>query len=687
MLKRNQYLDIYRSTFNDFDNEFLNPSYAESISFDRGSGYFSLKSLILSMEGLLKFIRNGGNIRLICNPELSNDDIELIARGLLIDDKRTTADLINSFTYEELNEAESTKMDIICNLIAAGRLKIKIAFMPDGVYHEKFGIFTDAEGENVYFNGSNNSTISANKKNFESFMVSTSWNNEKARISIQNEKQYFDNLWENKIDNKRIIVYDFPKALEEKIFTAYKVSESLEQAIHRYQDKKEIKSKTLYPFQEIAIEQFIKNGYKHFYEMATGTGKTFTSVKTIKKVQEYNKKIFVIICVPQIDLQNQWYRALRDEGFEEILFFGGESDTKQTDDNITKAIIHWFSSEETIICVSIYDTFFSKVYDKCENIDNLFVIFDEAHNLNYNQIKKLPKSAKMKLGLSATIERYNPREEKAIINYFTEGTIEPYFYGIEKAIENGFLSHYNYHPIYVRLSFDDYERYVAKSKVLGKYLASRKDENDHTYDEAISRLANERCLILKQANIKLTELEKMMDEYDFRNSVVYCGQGKDEDSSIVDKVTEILYLNGKYDVSQFTSKTKDRKQVLYEFENNYYDTLVAIKCFDEGVDVPKLDKIYILASDSSLRQTVQRRGRVLRKCRETGKTIANIFDMVVLPPLGIYDVPHALIITEFGRVLEYTRLADNKDEIQGKINEYIDEYGVVREEFDNEYKN
>lgn len=86
MLKRNEYLDIYRSTFNDFDADFMNPSYAESIAFDRGSGFFSLKSLILSMDGLIKFIRNGGNIRLICNPELSSDDIDLIAHGVLIDE-------------------------------------------------------------------------------------------------------------------------------------------------------------------------------------------------------------------------------------------------------------------------------------------------------------------------------------------------------------------------------------------------------------------------------------------------------------------------------------------------------------------------------------------------------------------------------------------------------------------------
>lgn len=684
MLKRNQYLDIYRSTFNDFDNDFLNPSYAESISFDRGSGYFSLKSLILSIDGLIKFIRNGGNIRLICNPELSSDDIELIAHGVLIDEKRTTNDLLNNYSLEEITSDDEIKMDIISNLIENGRLKIKVAYMNDGIYHEKFGIFTDKENEMVYFNGSANETKSAKKKNFESFMVTESWESEKSRRSILNEKEYFEKLWNNEIDDESLIVYDFPNALKEKIFKDYKVSSTIEEAIRKYETNKDSKKKELYPFQEKAINEFVNNGYKHFYEMATGTGKTFTSIKTIEKVLKIEGKVFVMICVPQIDLQTQWVRALTDEGFENILMLGGESDSKQTDENITKALIHWFSEDESIICVAVYDTFFAKVYDKCDNIDDLFVVFDEAHNLNFNQIKKLPKNARMKLGLSATVERFNAAEEKAIIKYFTEDSIEPYYYGIEDAIENGFLSRYNYHPIYVRLSFDEYERYDAKTKAIGKYLALKKDENDHTYDEQINRLRNERSLILKQSSVKLDKLEEMIGEYNFRNSVVYCGQGKDEDDSIVDLVTSKLYLLGKYDVTQFTSKTKDRKKVLYEFEHDYYDTLVAIKCFDEGVDVPKLDKIYIMASDASMRQTVQRRGRVLRKCKETGKTIANIYDMVVLPPIGVYDVPHAMIVAEFGRAYEYARLAENYNEIVKKMDDYVSEYGVMKEEFNNE---
>ena len=329
MLKRNQYLDIYRSTFNDFDNDFLNPSYAESISFDRGSGYFSLKSLILSIDGLIKFIRNGGNIRLICNPELSSDDIELIAHGVLIDEKRATNDLLNNYSLEEISADDEIKMDIISNLIENGRLKIKVAFMNDGIYHEKFGIFTDKEDEMVYFNGSANETKSAKKKNFESFMVTESWESDKTRRSILNEKEYFEKLWNNEIDDDSLIVYDFPVALKEKIFKDYKVSPNIEEAIHKYELSKDSKKKELYPFQEKAINEFINNGYKHFYEMATGTGKTFTSIKTIEKVLKIEGKVFVMICVPQIDLQTQWVNALTDEGFENVLMLGGESDSKQ----------------------------------------------------------------------------------------------------------------------------------------------------------------------------------------------------------------------------------------------------------------------------------------------------------------------------------------------------------------------
>lgn len=677
MLTKNKYLPVYRSFFNNFDIDFMNPSYSESNKLNRGSGYFSLRSLILSIDGLIRFIKNDGYINLICNPELSNEDIEKIDAGLSISIEDISKDLLEKVENEILSEdIDKLKMDIVCNMISAGRLKIKIAYMPNGIYHEKFGTFFDNEGNMVYFNGSANETYNAKRRNFESFFVTTSWTGDVE--AIIEECEYFDKLWNNEVEG--LVVYDFPDAIKEKIFTKYKSSSSLGVAIKNYINRDEDHKKELYSYQETAIKEFFDNEFAHFYEMATGTGKTFTSVKTIEKLIEKKGKIFVLICVPQIDLQSQWQEALNENGYSKVYLFGGENNSKLTETDINNSIIDYMINDQSAFCISIYDTFFSKFYSICDNIDNLFIIFDEAHNLSENQIAKLPKNVKYKLGLSATIQRFNAKETDKIIEYFTNNTIKPYFYGIEDAIKNGFLSRYEYHPIFVNIGTDDYEKYKKKNIFLATLLNAEIKDHD-----AITKARRERNLIIKQANCKISLLESMIGKYEFKNSVVYCGQGKDEEESIIDIVSNILGRKGHYDVSQFTSKTVDRKSVLKEFEHNYYDTLVAIKCLDEGVDIPKLDKIYIMASDSSLKQTIQRRGRVLRKCKETGKQKAFIYDMVVLPPEDCYDSSaKSLIITEFKRAQEYCRLAVNKDDVVRDLNYYLDIYGVTEEELYNE---
>ncbi len=219
-----------------------------------------------------------------------------------------------------------------------------------------------------------------------------------------------------------------------------------------------------------------------------------------------------------------------------------------------------------------------------------------------------------------------------------------------------------------------------------KQIAQEKSK-DEPDQEVLDRLRRERSLILKQASRKIEKLKELTETgYDFVNAVVYCGQGKDEEGElIIDSVTKILYESGRV-VSQFTSKTTDRPTVLYEFEHGYYDTLVAIKCFDEGVDVPKLDKIYIMASDSALRQTVQRRGRVLRKCKESGKTIAYIYDMFVLPaPEDGTFGSEGLLRIELGRAKEYNRLALNRDDNVTIFENLESKYHVISNESNDEY--
>jgi superfamily II DNA or RNA helicase len=671
MLQKIKYKPIYRTHKDSIEKDFYIPCYTESIELYRAVGFFSLHSLTLSIDGLIHFVENHGKISLICNPDLSMTDVEIIDACINIDENTVIESLLRSILGCQITDNEIRKLDVICNMIAERKLEIKVAYQPLGIFHEKFGIFVDENNNMIYFNGSLNETTSAFLLNQESITVSCSWNSEEVGQFIKDELQYFNNLWEGKEES--VIIIDFPEAAKNQLLKCYKKSESLEEAINAYIiSRNGGKKKELYPYQEKAIKEFCDNGYRHFYEMATGTGKTFTSVKTIKRLKkEKNEKMFVVVCVPQIDLQVQWEAALREEGYDKIYLFGGSGSSFEK--TLAEATIDYYTGDDDVICVAVYDTFFSKMCSEIRKITPIFIIVDEAHNLTKGNLATLVKlNPQYKLGLSATIQRFSESESEAIVGFFT--TSKPFYFGIDEAIDNDFLSKYEYHPIFVRLTEDENEKFQFKSKLLAQEM--NKKERD---EEIIDKLRRERSLILKQASGKIEKLRELAEEgYNFVNSVLYCGQGKDDEGElIIDSVTKILYDNGLV-VSQFTSRTLNRKRVLYEFEQGYFDTLVAIKCFDEGVDVPKLDKIYIMASDSALRQTVQRRGRVLRKCKESGKTIAYIYDMVVLPAIeaGTYG-SDGLLKIELARAKEYNRLALNKEANEMTFNDIEDTYHIT----------
>lgn len=676
MLKDLTYRISYRTNKCDFDTDFMIPCYTNSNYFERGSGFFTLSSLVRSFDGLLPFIENGGIIHLVCSPKLKTEDIALIDAGL-------TGQEATSCMIEEIKrgnpDLDLNQMDVICNMINEERLIIKVAFMEHGMYHEKFGIFTDEEGNRVAYTGSNNESLNAKDGNYESFDPVLSWEGNRDLAKIEDHQEHFRDMWNNKENG--LVVMDFPEVVKANLFEAYKTSGSLAQAIEQFKGKNTGK-KQLYQYQKEAIREFCSNGYVHFYEMATGTGKTFTAVKTITELRmRVSRPIFVIICVPQIDLQVQWQKALEEEGYDDVFLMGGIAGTS-TDKNISESIIV-HSDDEDVICVSTYDTFFSKVCQRIRRIKDLFIIVDEAHNLTPNQIKNLPPNIPYRLGLSATIQRFSANETMAIVKYFTKEGCKPFYYGIEEAIANGFLSHYEYYPIFVNMSEVDFCSYQKKTNAIAVEMS--KDEEEQDLD-LLNRLRNERSLIVKKSSIKLEKLEEMTNEgFNFVNSVVYCGQGKEGEDSIIDLVTKILH-EARLSVHTFTSKTIDRPKVLKEFEGGFFDVLVAIKCFDEGVDVPKLDKIYIMASDSALRQTVQRRGRVLRQCRATGKEMAFIYDMVVLPPQGYYidNGAKSLVMNEFRRVLEYNRLSSNLEINNFIITNYLNKYEITENDINHE---
>ena len=417
--------------------------------------------------------------------------------------------------------------------------------------------------------------------------------------------------------------------------------------------------------------------------------KTFTAIKSIIALHEQKEQLSAVVIVPQIDLQAQWAAAFEEEGIKPLLL-GGYANANETKYNFGAFIINSLSDNKLNVVIATYDTFFAKFIKQCAPIGKQAVfVVDEAHNLSPNQIRQLPNSFVYRLGLSATPERYSQQESDKIVNYFTRGKIETYKYTIDEAIENGFLSHYMYTPVFVNISDSDFISYQNYTKQVIVAL------NQEPVDEVLVKdILTKRSSVIKKSNSKLEKLEDMVrsqngKKYNFKNSVVYCGHGKDYETegSIIDSVTRILALEGHYSVSQFTSHTADRARVLREFEDENYDVLVAIKCFDEGVDVPKLDKIYIMASDALSRQTIQRRGRVLRTCTETGKRIAYIYDFVALPPISVTDGIGVsnLVVNEMKRAKEYARLADNKDDIMEEMISIMKMYGVNEEDLENEF--
>lgn len=675
-------------------NELYMPALAESSLYQRGVAYFSIEFLMRLLDGIVPFVKNGGVIHLVTSVELDRATIESFAKGYLLSEEDIESRLIESIAaYQKSNatssEIVSAKLDVVANMIASRNIVIKVAYVPSGIYHEKIGLFTDAQGNTISFIGSANATINAYHHNFETIDIFGSWESPRR---VAEHRKHFANLWNNAIENLSVV--PFPEAVEKRLLSEFKRSADLESSLEKLEQlmnprKTEGSSDRakLRPYQEEAIEQFVQNGYRHFLEMATGTGKTFTAVKAIEKMSDVHQILNVIILVPLKDLQKQWTNSIakmlnRDH---RIFRFGGGGKGDANDYNLSAASESVKTGKAIAIGVCVYDTFFSRAVDELSPVaGELLLIVDEAHNLTPGQLKKLKHFARYRLGLSATPERHNPKETQSIFDYFLPEGVESFKFGLKEAIEQGFLSPYEYYPIPVSLTEDELFDYRKLTQAIGVAQAIYDQDPSRENQKRLDDLKMARSRIVKKAMNKLSLLKAMVDsrEYDFSNAVVFAGPGEidcndgEGPQKLLDLVTMIISRSvvRRYYPAKYTSGEDDRAERLENFTDGLTDALVAIKCFDEGLDVPALDKIYLMASDASKRQTIQRRGRVLRISRDTGKVKARIYDMVAGEGDGYSFVPLA---TECPRVAEYASLALNPEDSKGILRFYNGDSSIM----------
>jgi len=135
-------------------------------------------------------------------------------------------------------------------------------------------------------------------------------------------------------------------------------------------------------------------------------------------------------------------------------------------------------------------------------------------------------------------------------------------------------------------------------------------------------------------------------------------------------VTRILGTELGYRVSTYTAQNPltEREELRRQFESGELQGLVAIRCLDEGVDIPAIQTAIILASSGNPRQFIQRRGRILRPY--PGKERATLFDTIVLPPeldRETLEIERNLLRKELRRFVEFADLADNAGEARIKL--------------------
>lgn len=667
MLKDIELGEEYRSDGSDIINEFYVPCLSKSVRYRRAVGYFTSNSIQAAMRGIANFIANEGQMQLIASPHFSKEDIDAIEKGYYNKAELACKRISEAIPEKTSDETEKSQWECLAWMISTGRLDIKIALSRTlqnvGIYHEKLGVFSDNFGNHVAFSGSANETIGGLVSNFETIDVFTSWRDpSRATRKLEN----FDKLWSNK--TKKVEIIEFPEACRNRILELKPSSAPKPYPVRLAKAKRFSvpESKPLRKYQKDAINNWLNARGRGVLQMATGAGKTITGLSAAQVMHSNgNLELLLIVC-PYQHLVTQWAEECRTFGLNPILCFKSKNYWMPL---VSKALASMDDTEKapTTLIVTT-STFISESFQS--RIKHFpaksMILADEVHNMGAGAIREcLPDSISLRLGLSATPERWFDDEgTTALYNYFGH-VLQPIF-GLKDALECKALCPYFYYPILVSLTEDETREYLQLSKRIAQ-LAGRNEDSEGT--SAVERLLIERARLVATAEGKETALRDIISkDPNFENYLFYCGDGtvEGDDGEMqrhVDSVVKLLSGEFNARVAKFTSENSmdERQQLLKSFAKRDLQGLVAIRCLDEGVDVPSTQTAVILASSTNPRQFIQRRGRILRQSPETGKKDAVIYDMVVFPPESetLTEAERSLVRKELVRHAEFAMLAKN----------------------------
>lgn len=682
----------YRSGENDLVKDFYLPCLSLAKEYDRAVGYFTSGSLALTAPALVPFLAGGGRMRLVVSPHLVEADVEAILHGYKRRDEIVADALCRELASGSLPDPVHDALSCLSWLIAHERLEIRVALLAGaaapGIYHEKIGVFRDDSGTCVAFQGSANESVGGLINNFESILAFSTASPAEAPIAEQLNRD-FTVLWNREVPDLDVV--DLPEAVRRTLLRTY----TPDRVEHQVAQLAAEPSKPAAPadleirgYQREAMAAWFRSRGTGVFEMATGTGKTITALATATRLVEERAKsgrgLAVIILCPYQHLVNQWVKEARSFGFQPIACFRERS--RWETEFKTQLLEVRADARSDVMAIATNATFSTETFQSILSgmpAESL-IIADEMHNLGAPGLRRsLPRHFEFRLGLSATPGRHHDTEgTTALRRYFGESVFE---LGLADAIRMGALTRYQYFPITVELEGHELEDYLRLSERIGQRMATSGDDPDE--DEMLMALLIRRARLIASASGKIPRLvEILAPERESTHNLIYCGDGRVErtdgrDERQIEAVVRALGQGLGMAVNRYTADVGvDQRDVLREkFADGSLNALVAIRCLDEGIDIPETRRAFILASSTNPRQFIQRRGRVLR--RAPGKNLADIFDFIVVPPASedenVDPAERALMARELERVMEFARTAVNGAEALGQLRTLRTRYNLL----------
>lgn len=658
-------LDInpsYESCDGDIVQDFYEPVLTDAVLYDRISGFFTSTSLAVAARGMCNFIKNGGIMRLITSPILSTDDIAIIEQLI-----EKTGDIKSKDLGLDLAVLEDTLISDHVKafgwLLSSGKMDVRLAILlgddnkpitkekllSAGLFHQKIGILTDKEGNHISFSGSINETASAWTKNDEEFKVFKEW--DESSSYYYEDRERFNTLWEGK--KRNVVIVDLPHAVKNELIEYSKDFDvdriSAKQYIERKRKQKssfEIDGISLFYYQKEALDKWRKFGYSMLFEMATGTGKTRTAIAGFNYIRhKYDRTITVIAC-PQNALAKQWKEnevaSFQLNYDQEVIIDGTVPNWKTVLKDVCLENGAGFADHCIIYTThntASSDGFISILSNNISPKTVLTFVGDEVHWLGAKALRKaLLLNYEYRIGLSATPSRwFDDTGTRLLENYFGnnhyEFTMKDALSEINPITGKHFLVDYMYLISRISLNEDEGRKYAELTEKISKLY--RMKDNDPEAAEVYDRLLQKRAEIIKNAENKYSVLsnilDKLIEDEQLDNLIIFVSPQQKvrvldilESKGVVHH--QLTQEEGNAPRKEFGGLT-ERQYIIKLFKEKKYQALVAIKCLDEGIDIPSACRGILMSSSTNPREYVQRIGRIIRQDKD--KSFAYLYDICV----------------------------------------------------------